>query len=130
MGRQRTVATMTNLARRTLIDIASAGFLLGACLYAGTVAKAAVDANAPLAISQKGREFRPGAIKVAKGTLVRIVNDDEGVRHHAYVEDAAMPFDSGDQEPGTHADITFAERGEFQVMCAIHPKMRLDVTVE
>jgi plastocyanin len=38
-------------------------------------------------------------------------------------------FDSGDQQPGTRTDITFATPGDFEVLCAIHPKMRLVVHV-
>ena len=53
-------------------------------------------------ISQKGREFHPGEIS----------------------------FDSGDQEPGSKTDVTFPVAGDFDVLCAIHPKMKLTVHVQ
>ena len=49
--------------------------------------------------------------------------------HHAYVDDPEFSFDSGDQEPGAKADIVFTKPGTFDVLCGIHPKMKLVVTV-
>ena len=80
-------------------------------------------------VSQKGREFNPGSITVHLGDQVRIVNDDEDLTHHAYISSSAFSFDSGDQQPGHNVDITFAKDGTFNVLCGIHPKMRLTVRV-
>jgi plastocyanin len=81
-------------------------------------------------ISQKGREFRPGAITINRGETIRIVNDDGDLLHHAYVDSAKFSFDSGDQKPGSVTPITFAVAGDFDVLCAIHPKMLLKVHVQ
>ena len=81
-------------------------------------------------ISQKGREFHPGEIKVKRGDTVQIVNDDGDLLHHAYIDSPKFSFDSGDQEPGSKTDITFSVAGDFDVLCAIHPKMRLLVHVQ
>ncbi len=80
-------------------------------------------------ISQKGREFHPGQISVKRGETVQIVNDDGDLLHHAYIDSAKFSFDSGDQKPGSKTDITFSVPGDFDVLCAIHPKMRLVVHV-
>jgi plastocyanin len=61
---------------------------------------------------------------------VVIVNDDGDLRHHAYIDSDKFSFDSGDQEPGSKTNITFALPGDFDVLCAIHPKMRLTVHVK
>ena len=87
--------------------------------------------NAPdLTVTQKGREFRPGAITVAKDQVVTIVNDDADLLHHAYVESDTFNFDSGDQQPGSRMAITFTTAGDYKVLCGIHPKMKMLVHVQ
>jgi len=81
-------------------------------------------------ISQKGREFNPGEISIKRGDTIEIVNDDGDLLHHAYIDSEKFSFDSGDQEPGSKTDITFTVAGDFDVLCAIHPKMRLTVHVK
>ena len=81
-------------------------------------------------VSQKGREFRPGEVTIKRGEALRILNDDGDLRHHAYVDSDKFNFDSGDQEPGTIATIAFPIAGDFDVLCAIHPKMKLLVHVK
>jgi plastocyanin len=81
-------------------------------------------------VSQKGREFNPGQITIKRGETVQIVNDDGDLLHHAYIDSPKFSFDSGDQEPGTKTDITFPAAGDYDVLCAIHPKMKLVVHVE
>ncbi len=86
--------------------------------------------RATFQVSQRGREFNPGLLNVKQGDAVRIVNDDEDLSHHAYVASERFRFDSGDQEPGANAEITFTVPGTFNVLCGIHPKMRLIVNVQ
>jgi plastocyanin len=81
-------------------------------------------------VSQRGREFKPGLLNVKQGDVVRIKNDDDDLSHHAYVASERFKFDSGDQEPGRNVDITFTVPGTFNVLCGIHPKMRLSVNVQ
>jgi plastocyanin len=81
-------------------------------------------------VSQKGREFNPGQITIKRGETVQIVNDDGDLLHHAYVDSEKFSFDSGDQQPGSKTDITFPVAGDFNVLCAIHPKMLLVVHVQ
>jgi len=81
-------------------------------------------------VSQRGREFKPELLNVGRGDVVEIVNDDGDLSHHAYVSSERFKFDSGDQEPGGRADIAFTVAGTFNVLCGIHPKMRLVVKVQ
>jgi plastocyanin len=81
-------------------------------------------------VSQKGRHFTPTEITINRGEAVQIVNDDGDLRHHAYIDSDKFTFDSGDQEPGSKASITFPVAGTFDVLCAIHPKMKLAVHVK
>ena len=81
-------------------------------------------------ISQKGGRYHPEAISLHPGERLMIVNDDKDIVHHAYVEASDLTYDSGDQEPGSRAIITFPGRGDFEVLCGIHPKMKLAVHVQ
>jgi cytochrome c peroxidase len=79
-------------------------------------------------ISQRGRRFTPDTLRVEPGTLVRIDNDDR-VTHHVYIDQPDMKFDSGEQSVGQEVTVRFDREGRFAVRCAIHPTMRLDVSV-
>ena len=109
-------------ARRP-IAVTAAALLLAT---AGTL----VGAAPQYSISQKGREFHPGDVSIKRGESIQIVNDDADLLHHAYVDSEKFTFDSGDQKPGSVTPITFPVAGDFDVLCAIHPKMRLVVHVQ
>jgi plastocyanin len=87
-------------------------------------------AAAQYSVSQKGRAFTPLDVTLKRGDTVMIVNDDADFRHHAYIDSDKFSFDSGDQEPGSKTSITFPIAGTFEVLCAIHPKMKLMVHVQ
>jgi plastocyanin len=114
---------MTRRLNRSLFLLAGAAFLIGS----GTLVGLALP---QYTISQKGREFHPGEISVKRGDTLEIVNDDADLLHHAYIDSPKFSFDSGDQQPGSRTDITFPVTGDFDVLCAIHPKMRLVVHVQ
>lgn len=80
-------------------------------------------------IRQHGREFSPAAVEIAVGDAIQIVNDDEGLLHHAWLDSPAFSFDIGEQEYGSANEIAFPVAGTFDVFCGIHPKMKLVVTV-
>ena len=87
-------------------------------------------AAAQYSVSQKGREFTPRQMAIKRGDVVTIINDDADLQHHAYIDSDTFNFDSGDQEPGSKTSITFPVTGNFDVLCAIHPKMKLSVRVQ
>jgi plastocyanin len=112
----------------TAITAAIAGALAGAMLLG--LGSLSGFASAPqFQVSQKGRNFTPSSVTIKRGEAVTIVNDDADLRHHAYVDSEKFTFDSGDQEPGNKTSITFPIVGTFEVLCAIHPKMKLVVNV-
>ena len=80
-------------------------------------------------VTQSGQKFHPRELSINKGTTVKFINDDGELIHHVYIASKDFNYDSGDQEPGTTRDIVFDLAGTFTVLCGIHPKMRLDVTV-
>jgi plastocyanin len=80
-------------------------------------------------VSQKGKRFAPDAVRLHPGEHVTIVNDDGSLVHDAYIDAPDLTFDSGEMKPGARAVITFPKAGEFVVLCGIHPKMKLVVSV-
>jgi plastocyanin len=82
------------------------------------------------AVSQAGRVFTPREMTIKRGETIQIVNDDGDLLHHVYIDSDRLNFDSGDQSPGSRTDITFPVTGDFTVLCAIHPKMKLFVHVK
>jgi len=112
----------TRRCRRPFAVLAGAVLVIAA----GTLVGLALP---PYAISQKGRQFHPGEISIKRGETLQILNDDGDLLHHAYIDSPKFAFDSGDQQPGSRTDITFPATGDFEVLCAIHPKMRLVVHV-
>lgn len=115
-----------NLSRQLRI---AAALVLGCALLLGTGTLMGW-AGSQYIVSQKGREFRPGTLDIKAGETVTIVNDDGDLRHHAYVDSDKFKFDSGDQEPGSRTNVVFPIAGTFDVLCAIHPKMKLTVHVK
>jgi plastocyanin len=88
-----------------------------------------VLAQEGLSVSQIRRSFRPGAITLAVGSTLRILNDDT-VTHHVYIDQEGMKFDSGVQKIGETVELRFTSTGTFEVQCAVHPQMELTVLVK
>ena len=109
--------------RRQFVVPTAAAFLIGL----GTLIGLAVP---QYSISQKGREYHPREISIKRGETLQIINDDADLLHHSYIDSPKFSFDSEDQQPGSKTDITFPVAGNFDVLCAIHPKMRLVVDVQ
>ena len=82
-----------------------------------------------ITVSQKGRAFHPTSLELKVGDTVTIVNDDGDLLHHAFVDSPTFSYDSGDQQPGSKIDIVFSKAGNFNVLCGIHPKMKMAVIV-
>ena len=80
-------------------------------------------------VRQSSRRFAPAAVNIPRGSTLHIENNDN-VTHHVYVDSPEMSFDSGEQPVGATVDVPFKSPGLFSVRCAIHPTMRLQVTVE
>ncbi len=81
-----------------------------------------------MAVHKKKRKYAPGEISIKAGETIKIINDDIFL-HHAYFDSDDLEFDSGSMEECNSANIIFTKAGFYQVKCAIHPKMNLDVTV-
>ena len=118
---------MKALAHTAKPGIAVIGLAAMLCLSATLWLPA--RASGPVLATQKNRTFQPGVIELAPGETLRILNDDGPLLHHAYIRSERFNFDSGEQKPGATVDIVFPDLGSFTVLCGIHPKMRMTVTV-
>jgi len=92
------------------------------------VALAAGEGGDGVVVSQKDKIFAPGSIEVRVGQPIEIHNDD-GTVHNAYCQSGEFKYNSGPQQPGTRSRLAFVKAGVYEVRCAIHPKMKLSVTV-
>jgi plastocyanin len=94
-----------------------------------TIAASIVWAAGAVVVSQRDRKFNPERLEIERGGVVHIINDDR-VTHHIYVNAPGMNFDSGEQPIGTTVDVRFDRAGNYEILCAIHPTMRLRVAVK
>ena len=93
------------------------------------VAGAAVAAvAAEQTITQKGKAFSMTEVAIKKGDTLVFTNDDN-VAHNIYSTSASNAFDLGSQPPGKSASVTFDKAGDVDIMCAIHPLMKMKVKV-
>ncbi len=80
------------------------------------------------AISQKGRSFSERQVSIKRGEAILFVNDDM-VAHNVLSTSAGNEFNIGSQPPGVATPVTFSTSGDVDVICAIHPRMRMTVKV-
>ncbi len=105
------------------MSLAHIGLLFPVLMLSGAAFAADVD------VTQRGRAFDPSTLDIKVGDTVHFHNDDEFI-HHVYVKSPDFNFDSDEQPPGETIEIRFTHAGDFDVQCAIHPKMHLLVHVK
>jgi plastocyanin len=92
----------------------------------GLVAGAALGAE--FEVRQAGRIFAPAHLRVARGSIVRFIND-ENIYHHAFADTPRFSADTGVIPPGESRYIVFTHAGTYAIRCAIHPQMHMTVEV-
>jgi len=80
-------------------------------------------------VDQKNKTFIPHSVTLEVGDYLVFKNSDD-FAHNAYTDDEANEFDIGMQPPGVDKKVKMKAPGKFDVECAIHPNMLLEVTVE
>ncbi len=80
-------------------------------------------------VTQKDKTFIPHSLNVAVGDTIVFKNADP-FAHNAYTDDEANEFDIGMQTPGKDISVKVKAAGKFNVECAIHPNMILEVTAK
>ena len=82
-------------------------------------------------VGQKDKTFSQEAVTLKAGGSIRFVNDDT-VAHNITVREAGGGGSRAGalQRPGEESTVAFPNAGEHEVRCAIHPRMRMAVTVQ
>ena len=93
------------------------------------VAAAALGTAPAHSVSQKNKSFSAPALSVKPGEEVSFVNDD-AVVHNVFSGTPGFAFNLKTQAPGTTAQIAFEKEGTVDVRGAIHPAMKLTITVK
>ena len=88
----------------------------------------AIAFAAETTINQKGRVFSSETVTAKKGEALIFLNDDN-IPHNIMSSTPGNAFNLGLQPPGAMTPVTFNEPGEVKVICAIHPRMKMTVTV-
>jgi len=97
-------------------------------ILAGVIAFAGDESPKHL-IEQKDKSFSVTEITVKPGEVLVFKNSDE-VTHNVFSTSKANAFNIKVQQPGGSSEVAFSEEGTTEVRCAIHPKMKLLVTVK
>lgn len=106
----------------------SAVYLAALALAGASAASVVAAAPGTVQVRQSGSVFQPGVLTVAAGTRVVFVNDDT-LAHNVYARSAGQSFNLGMVPPGGTSEQLFVQAGQFDIRCAVHPRMRLAVTV-
>ena len=76
--------------------------------------------------------YKVDSITIKQGDVLNFANRDEGSHNVRAISGDEEIFDVKLQRPGMKNDkkITLSNKGEFEVKCRIHPKMKMKVKVE
>jgi len=79
-------------------------------------------------IAQRGKAFSQERVTLRAGDRIVFKNEDT-VSHNVFSRSPGSEFEVRAQLPGQQSPVVFAKPGQAEVRCAIHPAMRLQVTV-
>jgi len=102
-------------------------FFLGACCVPFTTGLALAATG--LTVDQRGLSFSVPALTIQHGGIVTFTNSDI-TSHNIVVTGEGVRLNSGLQTPGVPFHAPFSKAGTYQVSCAIHPRMKMTVTVK
>ena len=94
----------------------------------GVLTGAGIALAADTTVYQKGKSFSMKEVTLKKGDALTFTNDDT-VTHNALSRSAGNEFNIGAQVPGATTPVKLDTAGTVDVICAIHPQMRMKVTV-
>jgi plastocyanin len=102
--------------------------ILPVVIILGLFGPSALALAASHTIHQKGRMFSSELTTVKKGEPISFLNDDS-VPHNVVSMTTGNEFDLKSQRPGSSVEVTFTQAGEVQIFCAIHPRMKMTISV-
>jgi plastocyanin len=99
--------------------------LVCGCLAATAKAQSAGEYT----VVQKDKDFSTTELTIKPGEKITFKNEDS-VTHNVFSVSPANPFTIKVQTPGQSSSVDFTQEGVTEVRCAIHPKMKIIVTVK
>ena len=81
-------------------------------------------------ITQKDQTFSQPTVTIKAGDTIHYTNQDTVTHNIKILTADGDTDDKGLQKPGEVITEVFAKPGEYKVRCAIHPKMKMTVTVQ
>lgn len=100
--------------------------VIGALLV---IAKIGLSLGDEVKVNQVNKTFDPGAVTIKSGDTVDFVNGDK-IAHNVFTRGTPEDFSLGVMKPGDDKKVTFTAPGTYDVKCAIHPGMKMTVTVQ
>ena len=88
-----------------------------------------VAGAAEFTVSQKKKSFDPKTVNAKLGDTVLFVNDDR-YAHNLFSKTPKFKFNVRKQMPGSKYSMKLNKRGTFEVLCVIHPRMKMTINVK
>jgi plastocyanin len=102
---------------------------LPSLLLGGLILAAPAIAGQDHKVSQADKKFSVADLTVSRGDSVTFANDEQITVHNVSGKGAAS-FNTGTQKPGDAKQVVMDQPGTMEVRCAIHPLMKMTVTVK
>ena len=80
-------------------------------------------------ISQKKKRFTPREVVAKLGDSILFVNDDL-YAHNLFTDTPGMVLNIRKQMPGDAYRLKLDKRGNFEIRCVIHPRMKMTLQVK
>ncbi|NRB36948.1 MAG: methylamine utilization protein [Pseudomonadales bacterium] len=84
---------------------------------------------AEFTVGQTNKAFTPTTLTIKKGDTVKFINND-AFFHNVFSLSDVKFFDLGSFPKGEFKIVTFEDAGVVDVECAIHPEMKMIITVK
>lgn len=104
-------------------------FFLAGTITCAIILSAGLAGAAEHTVSQKKKSFDPNILNAKLGDTVLFVNDDR-YAHNLYSKTPGFKFNVRKQMPGNKHSMKLDKRGRFEILCVIHPRMKMTVNVE
>lgn len=85
--------------------------------------------GAEFTVGQKSKAFSVASLNIKVGDKVAFRNDD-AFAHNVFSLSDPMNFDLGTYPQGQAKSVTFTQAGKYDIECAIHPEMKMVITVK
>jgi plastocyanin len=105
----------------TLAGVLALSLVVAGCGSDGGDEPAAAPGGDAMTLTIKDFAYSPQPLEVAKGTVVKVVNEDDAA-HTVTADDKS--FDTGDLGASDSKELTLSEEGEFAFHCDIHDYMK------